>query len=38
MQRVLGVVRLLHRMHFRAQVIGAQEIVGDPQPAGCVPL
>jgi len=31
MQAPLGVTRLLDRMDFRAQVIGAQEIVGDPQ-------
>jgi hypothetical protein len=28
--------RFLHRMDFRAQVIRAQEIVGDAQPSGCV--
>jgi hypothetical protein len=37
-QRVLGVVRLLDRMDFRAQVVRAQEVVGDAQPAGVVPL
>jgi hypothetical protein len=36
MQAPLGVTRLLDRMDFRAQVVGAQEIVGDPQPAGRV--
>jgi hypothetical protein len=38
MKRPLGVVRLLDRMDFRAQVVGAQEIVGDPQPSGRVAL
>jgi hypothetical protein len=28
--------RLLDRMDLRAQVVGAQEIVGDPQAAGGV--
>jgi hypothetical protein len=36
MQSALGVPRLLDRMDFRAQVVRAQEIVGDPQPAGRV--
>jgi len=30
--------RLLDRMDLGPQVIGAQEIVGDPQPAGGVAL
>jgi hypothetical protein len=38
MKRPLGIVRFLDRMHFRPQVIGAQEIVGDPQPSGRVLL
>jgi hypothetical protein len=38
MQRVLRVVRFLDRVDFGAQVIRAQEVVGDPQPAGCVPF
>jgi hypothetical protein len=33
-----GVVGLLGRMDLRAQVVGAQEIVGDPQPSGRVAL
>jgi hypothetical protein len=33
-QTQLGVARLLDRVNLRPQVIGAQEIVGDPQPAG----
>jgi hypothetical protein len=32
----LSFPRLLDRMDLRAQVVGAQEIVGDPQPAGRV--
>jgi len=32
----LGVARLLDRMDLRPQVIRAQEVVGDPQPAGGV--
>jgi len=36
MQRALPLARLLDRMDLRAQVVGAQEIVGDPQPAGRV--
>jgi len=28
--------RFLDRVDLRAQVVRAQEIVGDPQPAGCV--
>jgi hypothetical protein len=30
--------RLLDRMDLRAQVIGAQEVVGDPQAARGVPF
>jgi len=33
MQPALAVARLLDRMDFRAQVVGAQKIVGDPQAA-----
>jgi hypothetical protein len=36
MQRDLRVARLLDRMHLRPQVVGAQEVVRDPQPAGRV--
>jgi len=32
----LGVARFLDRVDLRPQVIGAQEVVGDPQPAGGV--
>jgi hypothetical protein len=35
-QAPLGVTRFLDRMDLRAQVVRAQEIVGDPQPAGRV--
>jgi hypothetical protein len=38
MEAKLAFPRLLHRMDLRAQVVGAQEVVGDPQPAGGVPL
>jgi hypothetical protein len=31
MQPALAVARLLDRVNLRAQVVGAQEIVGDPQ-------
>jgi len=34
----LGLARLLDRMDLRPQVVGAQEVVGDPQPAGGIPL
>jgi hypothetical protein len=34
----LVVAGLLHRMDLGAQQVGAQEIVGDPQPAGRVAL
>jgi hypothetical protein len=34
MQLALGLVRLLDRMHFGAQVIGAQKIVRDAQASG----
>jgi hypothetical protein len=30
--------RFLHRVDLRAQVIGAQEVLRDPQPAGRVAL
>jgi hypothetical protein len=33
MQAQLGVARLLDRMDLRPQVVGAQEVVGDPQAA-----
>jgi len=36
MQRALGIAGILDRMDLRPQVIRAQEIVGDPQPAGRV--
>jgi hypothetical protein len=36
MQAVLARTGLLQGMDFGAQVIRAQEIVGDPQPAGGV--
>jgi len=38
MQAHLGLAGLLDWMNLRAQVIRAQEIVGDPQPAGRVAL
>ena len=38
MKRELGFARFLHRVDLRAQVVGAQEIVRDPQPAGRVAL
>jgi hypothetical protein len=34
----LGIARLLDRMHLRPQVIGANEIVRDPQPSGRVAI
>jgi hypothetical protein len=34
----LSFPRLLDRMNLRAQVIGAQEVVGDPERAGGIPL
>jgi hypothetical protein len=34
----LGIAGLLGRMDFRTQVVGAQEIVGDPKPPGRVLL
>jgi hypothetical protein len=34
----LALARLLERMDLGAQVVGAQEIVRDPQPAGRVAL
>jgi hypothetical protein len=37
-QPPLGVAGLLDRVDLRAQVVGAQEVVGDPQPAGRVAL
>jgi hypothetical protein len=33
MQLALALARLLDRMQLGPQVIGAQEVVGDPQPA-----
>jgi hypothetical protein len=38
MQPALALARVLDRMELRAQVVRAQEIVGDPQPAGRVAL
>jgi hypothetical protein len=38
MQAVLVGARLLDRMDLRPQVVSAQEIVGDPQPAGRITL
>jgi hypothetical protein len=35
-QAEFGIAGLFERMDLRAQVVGAQEIVGDPQPAGRV--
>jgi hypothetical protein len=35
-QAALGLAGFLDRMDLRAQVIRAQEVVGDPQPAGRV--
>jgi hypothetical protein len=37
-QRALGVVRFLDRVHFRAQQVGAQEVVADAQPSRGVSL
>jgi hypothetical protein len=37
-QPQLGVAGLLDRVDLRAQVVGAQEVVGDPQPACRVAL
>jgi hypothetical protein len=37
-QRELAFARFLDRMDLGAQVIGAQEVVRDPQPAGRVAL
>jgi hypothetical protein len=37
-QAALGVAGLLDRVDLRPQVIGAQEIVGEPQPCGGVAL
>jgi len=36
MEAALGIVRLLDRMDFRPQVIGAQEVVRDAQAPGRV--
>jgi hypothetical protein len=36
MEAQLSFTRFLHRMDLRAQVIRAQEIVGDPQATGGV--
>jgi hypothetical protein len=38
MQTALAFARLLDGMDLRPQVIGAQEIVGDPEPSGRVAL
>jgi len=38
MQATLGIARFLDRMHLRPQVVGAQEIVRDPQVACGVAL
>jgi hypothetical protein len=38
MEASLAVARFLDRMDLRAQVVRAQEIVGDPKPAGRIPL
>jgi hypothetical protein len=38
MQLALGQVRLIDRMDLGPQVVGAQKIVRDPQPAGGVAL
>jgi hypothetical protein len=38
MQPALALAGVLDRMELRAQVVRAQEIVGDPQPAGRVAL
>jgi hypothetical protein len=37
-QAALAIARLLDRMDLRPQVIGAQEVVGNPEPAGGIPL
>jgi hypothetical protein len=37
-QGELSLARLLHRMELGAQIVGPQEIVRDPQPAGRVAL
>ena len=36
MEAKLRLARFLDRMDLRPQVVGAQEVVGDPQPAGRV--
>jgi hypothetical protein len=38
MQLSLALARFLDRMDLRPQVVGAQEVVADPQPAGRVAL
>jgi hypothetical protein len=38
MQVPLVLAGFLDRMDFRAQVVGAQEIVRDPQPSGRIAL
>jgi hypothetical protein len=38
MQLELGLPGFLDRVNLRAQVVRAQEIVGDPQPSGRVAL
>jgi hypothetical protein len=37
MKALLGLARLLDRVDFRPQVVGAQVVVGDAQAAGGVP-
>jgi len=34
MDAALVVARLLDRMYLRPEEVGAQEVVGDPQPSG----
>jgi hypothetical protein len=36
MQAPLGLARVFDRMDLRPQIVGAQKIVGDPQPPGGV--
>jgi hypothetical protein len=38
MKRALRLARLLDRTDFRAQIVSAQEVVGDPQPTGRIAL
>jgi hypothetical protein len=37
-EAALALARLLDRVDLRPQIVGAQEIVGDPQPTGRVAL